>query len=110
MIVSSSLSIADIGDDVTDSRPEIQCIEKAGLGRRVECVARDIRAELSQPLGEPRTLETGMAGDEDTFPAIGIRESHTGTHHTFHGACLLCHRLSSKRTSRNVSMLCQNDS
>src|SRR5664280_516145 len=69
-----AVTVADVGDDVLEPRPQVERGEEVRLGWRVERIAGDFGAKSREPLGEPRAFEPRMAGDEYPSSAKAVAE------------------------------------
>ena len=84
--------------------------EQARFRRRRQGITDNARAQGTEPNAEPGPLETRVAGYQRRPTGIGGLERLKGHFHTFQGALPVLHNSSKRRTSRMVSMHCQNPS
>ena len=73
-------SVADVGDHVVEPRAQVDRLEQTRLRGRIERVAGDLRAKGHEPLGEPRPLEAGVAGNENAAVGVALSQAHLRLH------------------------------
>ena len=100
---AEGLSVANVGELRAATSADLQPVMEGLVRLRSQREATDLSAEAEQPMGEPGTLEAGLAGQEDTLPFVSSAEHH----HFFQGARPEAQSSSRRFFSRRVSIGCQ---
>ena len=83
--------VANVADAVMQPTRQTKLVEDRRLARRRQRETSDLGTEREQPFGQPRALEAGVSGEENSFASVSIGEGHDSSaaqqpYQTFHGA------------------------
>ncbi len=107
--LGQNIRLLNVSDYVTEAAGQTQFGKKRRGGWRGQAQAGDVRAEAEQPFAKPRSLETSVARDKNSFPVeCGPKQRHG--FQIFHGALPSAQRRFNKLYSEKVSIGCQKPS
>jgi hypothetical protein len=61
-----------------EPRREVELLKESGFREGVEGVTMDLRAEGEEPLCQPSSFESGVAGEEDAFSCVSTGKGVQG--------------------------------